>query len=93
MGNKKNVSGKNIRPDIIIHKRLNDTNIVIIEIKKNGIGSKLAKADIEKIKDCMKGTLNYQLGVFIGILKRKTELCWIEKINESINESKETLQN
>ncbi|MFZ2411553.1 MAG: hypothetical protein WAW23_08285 [Candidatus Methanoperedens sp.] len=92
-GEKKDVNGKKIRPDIIIHKRLNDTdNCVIIEIKKNGKNSKLAKIDIQKLKDMMIGTLNYDLGVFVGVLKRRIDICWIEKNNGDISESFETIE-
>ena len=47
---KKNSTGENIRPDIIIHqhsKKTIENNLLIIEIKKNHID----KSDIEKIKD------------------------------------------
>lgn len=92
IGYKKDVNGKKIRPDIIIHKRMkNEFNCVIVEVKKNGKNSKLAKSDIEKLKRCMKGTLNYDLGVFIGILKQKIDICWIEKNNNSILESWENI--
>ena len=92
LGNKINVNGKKIRPDIIIHTRMtNEANSVIAEIKKSGKNSKLAKADIEKLKRCMNGTLNYDLGVFVGILKRKIDICWIEKNNNSILKSWENI--
>jgi len=92
LGKKKDMNGKKIRPDIIIHTRMtNEVNSVITEIKKSGKNSKLAKSDIEKLKRCMKGTLNYDLGVFIGILKRNIDICWIEKNNNSILESWENI--
>ncbi len=92
LGKKKDMNGKKIRPDIIIHTRsTNEDNSVILEIKKSGKNSKLAKADIEKLKRCMTGTLNYNLGVFVGILKRKIDICWIEKNNNSILESWENI--
>jgi len=92
LGKKKDMNGKEIRPDIIIHTRMtNEANSVIAEIKKSGKNSKLAKADIEKLKRCMNGTLNYDLGVFIGILKRNIDICWIEKNNNSILESCENI--
>jgi len=76
LGEKKGINGKKIRPDIIIHKRCtNEDNSVILEIKKSGKNSKLAKADIEKLKNCMTGTLNYDLGVFISILKQNVDIC------------------
>ena len=49
-GDKKSSNGKVIRPDIIIHERLSAINIAIIEIKKNGVDSKLGESDIEKLK-------------------------------------------
>lgn len=92
LGKKKNMNGKKIRPDIIIHTRsTNEDNSVILEIKKSGRNSKLSKSDIEKLKSCMNGTLNYDLGVFIGILKRKIDIYWIEKNNNSILESWENI--
>lgn len=92
LGKKKDVKSNKIRPDIIIHKRMkNEFNCVIVEVKKSGKNSKLAKSDIEKLKRCLKGTLNYNLGVFIGILKLKIDICWIEKNNNSILESWENI--
>jgi len=92
LGKKKDINGKKIRPDIIIHKRItNEANSVIVEIKKGGKNSKLAKADIKKLTNCMAGTLNYNLGVFIGILKWNIDICWIEKNNYSILESWENI--
>ena len=92
LGKKKDMNGKKIRPDIIIHTRMtNEANSVIVEVKKSGRNSKLSKSDIEKLKRCMKGTLNYDLGVFIGILKRNIDICWIEKNNNSTLESWENI--
>jgi len=91
LGDKRNVNGKKIRPDIIIHTRMtNENNSVMVEVKKSGRNSKLSKADIEKLKNAMNGTLNYDLGVFVGILKRKIDICWIEK-NNLIPESWENI--
>jgi hypothetical protein len=91
---KKVYNGSNIRPDIIIHKRMNDErNSIAFEIKKNGVSSKLAKADIRKLKEGMIDTLHYDMGVFIGILKSKVEICWIEKDGEEIVKNNETLFN
>lgn len=92
LGKKKDMNGKKIRPDIIIHTRMtNEANSVIVEVKKSGRNSKLSKPDIEKLKRCMNGTLNYDLGVFIGILKQKIDICWIEKNNNFILESWENI--
>jgi hypothetical protein len=92
LGKKKDMNGKKIRPDIIIHTRMtNAANSVMVEVKKSGRNSKLSKSDIEKLKRCMFGTLHYDLGVFIGILKRKIDIYWIEKNNNSILESWENI--
>lgn len=90
-GTKKNINGNNIRPDIIIHKRGTNENSVIIEVKKSGINSKRAKSDIEKLKGCMQNTLGYNLGVFIGILKSRIDVCWIERVKGKIQRTDETL--
>lgn len=90
---KKNRDGKKIRPDVIIHNRGSIDNIVIIEVKKSGIKSKLAKTDIEKLEKCMNGALKYKLGVFVGVLKRKIDICWIEENNNKITKTIETLEN
>ena len=61
--------------------------MVIIEIKKHGKGSKLGIADINKLKDCTKGNnLSYELGVFIGILKKEIDVVWIDKNGEETSE-------
>lgn len=81
---KRNSSNDKIRPDIIVHRRGTNRNLCIIEIKKMGKDSKKAKKDIEKLKDTVGESLNYKLGVFIGVLKRRIDICWIEKINGEV---------
>ena len=76
--------GHKIRPDIIIHKRNNNNNIAIFEIKKAGEDSLKGKADIEKLKRCR--NLNYGVGVFVGILKRKIDIVWIGRGNDLTSE-------
>ncbi|MDD3234255.1 MAG: hypothetical protein PHG46_03175 [Candidatus Omnitrophica bacterium] len=89
---KKNIVGAKIRPDVIIHKRLSDdANRVIFEIKKSGAGSKLARADVQKLNGCLQNTLNYSLGVFVGVLKRRIDIVWIEKENGNFKETREVL--
>jgi len=80
---------RNIRPDIIIHKeRGKDTeNLVIFEIKKCGKDTKKAKEDIKKLEDCLEKDLNYTIGVFVGILKGRVDIVWIEKDKNKIYES------
>ena len=90
-GIKKRRNGSNIRPDIIIHKINTNDNSVIIEVKKCGSMSKLAEKDRKKLNDCIRGTLGYNLGVFIGVLKSRIDVCWIEGNNEKPKTSHEIL--
>lgn len=85
---KQDIYKKVIRPDIIIHIRGDKTNknIVLIEIKLAGKESEKSKSDIRKIKNC--SNLNYSLGVFIGILKKKVYICWIKDNSEEWEEIK-----
>jgi len=88
---KKNTNGDKIRPDIIIHRRLSPNNCIIFEIKKGGKDSVAARLDIKKLEDAVAGDLGYDLGVFVGVLKRRIDICWIEKINGIMNETCETI--
>ncbi|HOI96900.1 MAG TPA: hypothetical protein PLA19_00140 [Candidatus Pacearchaeota archaeon] len=88
---KKNGAGDKIRPDIIIHKRLSPNNCIIFEIKKGGKDSLAARLDIKKLQDAVAGNLGYDLGVFIGVLKRRIDICWIEKINGNLSKNCETV--
>jgi hypothetical protein len=66
-----------IRPDIIIHKRgTNEFNLAIIELKKGSCSTMLAKKDIQKLVETE--NLNYTLKVFVGVLKLKTEVVWVD---------------
>ena len=65
---KKMLNGKTIRPDIIIHKRNSDKNLIMIEIKKSNDLDKIFAHDIHKLKSCTtKGKANilYQYGAMI----------------------------
>jgi len=88
---KKTTAGDKIRPDIIIHKRLTPNNCVVIEVKKSGKDSQKSVADIKKLENAVNGNLGYDLGVFIGILKRRVDICWIEKNNNIIAKTCETI--
>jgi len=90
-GAKKDNNGNKIRPDIIIHKRLSQENCVIFEIKKSGKDSLAAGLDIKKLEDAVGGGLGYDLGVFIGVLKRRIDICWIEKTANSLVKNCETI--
>ncbi len=88
-----NSKGKKVRPDIIIHKRGIKDNLVVIEIKNAGKNSKKAQSDIKKLKTYFSKQLGFRLGVFIGILKKKVDICYIEKQNNSFKEEWEELRN
>ncbi len=81
LSDRKKGNWKNIRPDIIIHKRLIPNNCIIFEIKKSGKRSQKAAASIKKLENAIGDNLGYDLGVFIGVLKRCVDICWIEKNN------------
>lgn len=81
-----------VRPDIIIHKRgNNNNNLVVFEIKKCGTKSKKGRDDIKKLESCISDGLSYKLGVFIGILKNKINICWVENINGGIKKTDEQI--
>lgn len=88
---KRNQEDKNIRPDIIIHLRGTEKNLVIFEIKKCGKDNKKAKCDMRKLKEIILSGLNYKLGVFVGVLKKKIDVVWIEKINGKIVNTSEII--
>ncbi|MBK8810456.1 MAG: hypothetical protein IPN69_06930 [Acidobacteria bacterium] len=72
--------GKKVRPDIIIHERFNKyASHVAFEVKKCGLTSKLARADIEKLMRFFDEPLHYKLGVFVGVLKRRIDIVWLVK--------------
>ncbi len=53
---------------------------MVIELKHAGKNSKMAKSDVEKLKTYFHDGLDYKLAVFIGILKRRIDICWIENV-------------
>jgi len=79
------------RPDIIIHKRLAESDRVVFEVKKSGKNSMAAALDIQKLETAVAGNLGYNLGVFIGVLKRRADICWVEKSNGLLSKTCETL--
>ena len=74
---KRNLSGSKIRPDIIIHRRRKPINLAVFELKKAGYKNKLAKKDIEKLRDFLSGNFNYPLCVFVGVLITRIDVVWI----------------
>lgn len=63
---------KTIIPDIIIHKRKEEKNLVVIEIKKNANRTK-REDDIKKI-NCTMNEKNYSFGAFIDL--KTNDLCY-----------------
>jgi len=63
------ISGhKSIYPDIIVHKRNTNKNLLIIEFKKNHSSAEADEYDKEKIKAyLLEGTLNYKFAAFIKL--------------------------
>ncbi len=76
---KLNSKGEKVRPDIIVHIRRTNKNLCVIEIKKAGRESKKGKKDIKKLKEVVNNSLHYTLGVFIGVLKSRIDICWVER--------------
>lgn len=68
-------NGKEIRPDILIHKRHEkDNNVLVIEIKKK----RKCKWDEDKLKELTSsdGKFKYDLGVFIYFPKNLPKYKW-----------------
>lgn len=84
----KKLTGKNKRPDIIIHKRGSNNsrgtemnNLLVIEIKKNPTGEEKRK-DLEKIDAFVnESPFLYCFGVFINLQKNKEDVSfdWRER--------------
>ena len=59
-------SMKNISPDIIIHRRGTDSNLLVIEAKKENSAKKDKKDDTAKVEACIEEeTLCYRYGLFL----------------------------
>ncbi len=74
---KRDPNGNKIRPDIIVHIRRSSENLIVFEVKKVGHTNKLAKADIDKLRNFLSGNFSYPLCVFIGVLKTRIDVVWI----------------
>lgn len=63
---KKTIEGEVVRPDIIIHHRNTDNNLLIIEIKKSNSPEDI-KLNKQRLKDFTSpnGNFRYRLGIFI----------------------------
>ncbi len=81
INNIKNISGicnnfNHVLPDIIVHKRLEDFNHLVIEIKKDA-SEYDKKRDIQKL-NCLKKKFNYNFALFISFdaEKQNPEITW-----------------
>ncbi len=82
---------KPIRPDITIHRRNLDDNLCIFEIKKSPKEANESKKDIIKIKMELE-KYKYKLGVFLGILRDKIDICWIVREDDTQTEVWEVMR-
>lgn len=69
-GKKKSSDGRNIRPDIIVHRRRsgNEDNLIVIEAKKS-YGSEDDRSKVKDLVDSKK--FSYSLGAVISYLPQK----------------------
>ena len=75
---------KYIRPDIIIHKRNINKNLLVIEIKKDA-NYKDKQQDIKKLK-CMIKEYNYKYALFINIRTETLKTSCIWNFDKEFNE-------
>lgn len=74
-----------IRPDIIVHRRnSSENNLVLFEVKKAGKDSNKGQEDIRKLQRI--SNLNYTLRVFIGVLKNKTQVVYVDSSSIEVEE-------
>lgn len=80
----KRLDGKNIYPDIIIHKRkTNDNNLLWIEIKKENSTEESKESDRERLKKVTKEELEYKYKLGILIILTTNEQDTILEIYEN----------
>jgi hypothetical protein len=63
---KKTVSGDPVYPDIIVHVRGTDRNLLAIEIKKKSAAERYKEKDRVKLR-CLKAEYGYQYAVFLQL--------------------------
>ncbi len=76
---KRSLEGRKIRPDIIVHKRNDSTqNLLVVEVKKAGKDSEKGRADIMRIKESFRqSNLSYCYGMFVGVLRSRIDVVWV----------------
>lgn len=69
-------NGKNIRPDIIIHKRdsVSNNNLCVLEVKKNYC----TQHDMGKIKNLITSSLDYEFGFAVSLILKNTSHCNVD---------------
>lgn len=75
---KKQSGPRRVFPDIIVHKRGdNDNNILVIELKTQNRNN---KKDLEKLREFTKknGEYAYKLGVFVRLVSGNQETLWFK---------------
>ena len=79
-----NKEADTIYPDIIVHKRGNqDNNLLVIEVKKTS-NPKSGNSDKEKIEELMSPPYNYTFGLFlrIDVYGENDDLKWVPNENQ-----------
>ena len=74
----KNLEGKKVYPDIVVHHRNFDDNLLVIELKTSKDENREDIEKLEKFTD-QNGDYKYRFGVFIRLdAVRTKELLWFE---------------
>ncbi len=67
-------NGKTVYPDIIVHKRNTDNNLLVIEVKKT-FEDAAAEHDREKLR-LFKNEFGYQYAAFVKVVAERYEIEW-----------------
>ncbi|MCM1266022.1 MAG: hypothetical protein NC200_07470 [Candidatus Gastranaerophilales bacterium] len=83
---KRNDKNEIVSPDLIIHKRNTDINLMVIEFK--GYWNTNTDGDLVKLKEFTKpdGKYRYKLGALVVLNKNNTEITYFENGAETIKE-------
>ncbi|WP_141502175.1 hypothetical protein [Paenibacillus luteus] len=78
---------RSVYPDIIVHKRGTNQNLIAIEVKKSTSSQRLDAFDQEKIKGyVLEESLQYQFGAFIKLGETKVNQLVIKSKQEVLEE-------
>lgn len=64
-------------PDIIVHKRNKEDNLLVVELKKSDLDPQCDIKKLELFTD-MKGEYRYSLGLFIEFRGSQPKLKWLK---------------